>query len=146
MACWPFSTCLSSHSLLSSLPVSTECTPPSCSSTKNILSSVPISAGGVDLLPQTIGIILGALGFSRGFTQILVFPTIHRRFGPKKIFMAAILSFFLVFPAFPLMHAIAASTPHNVGDLPFGVWVVLGLLMMVYPLVDMGFSALSLPK
>ena len=102
---------------------------------------VPIPSGGLGLQPQKIGIILATIGAASGVIQLIVYPAAYRRFGPKIILQAAILSFFFIFPSFALMHSIAKASTSEVGTLSWWNIVLLSGVLVCNAIVDMGFSA-----
>jgi len=102
---------------------------------------VPISAGGLSLPPPTVGLIFGSLGLVDGLEQLLLFPTIFKKFGPKKIMTATMVNFWLVFACFPWMHELAKAYPAEPGTLDPHVWAVVGLLLVIAGVMNMGYSA-----
>ena len=105
---------------------------------------IPISSGGLNLSPQTVGLVFGALGLTAGFILIMIFPAICKGFGPKKIMTLAVIDCWLMFAYFPWMHELAKAYPTEPGILDSRVWVVLGLYLVAAAAMDMGFSTLYL--
>lgn len=104
---------------------------------------VQISAGGLNLPPPTVGLIFGALGLIDGMMQLVLFPTVFKRFGPKKIMTATMISYWAIFACFPWMHELAKAYPTEPGTLDSRVWAVMGLLVVVACIVNMGYSTFN---
>ena len=102
---------------------------------------VPIFAGGLNLPPPTIGLIFSTMGLVDVFNQLTLFPRIFKTFGPKRIMTASMMSYWVIFTCIPLMHEIAKARPSEPGALDFRVWGLLGLLVIVTGVVDMGYCA-----
>ncbi|KAJ6608660.1 major facilitator superfamily domain-containing protein [Mycena sp. CBHHK59/15] len=68
-----------------------------------LVYATPISLGGLGLRPYDIGLIMGLCGISNAFVQIFLGGKIIRRFGPRRIFIAAFSALMLAFSAFPLL-------------------------------------------
>lgn len=105
---------------------------------------IPVSAGGLNLPPPTVGIIFGILGLVDGLIQLLIFPPTFKRFGPKKIMTGAMMNFWMIFACFPWMHEIAKAYPTEPGTLDSRVWAVMGLLIVLAGVINMGNSMFSL--
>ena len=106
---------------------------------------IPISSGGLNLTPQTVGLVFGTLGLTAGFILVVIFPAVCKRFGPKKLMTLTMIDFWLVFACFPWMHELAKAYPTEPGTLDSRVWAVVGVYLVVAAAMDMGFSALYLP-
>lgn len=107
---------------------------------------VPISAGGLNLLPQTVGMIFGSMGLVSGTILLTLFTPIFKRFGAKKIMTATMSSFWIIFACFPWMHEITKAHPTKPGTLDPRVWAVLGLQICFAGVVDMGHSTCDPPS
>ncbi|KZP16700.1 MFS general substrate transporter [Athelia psychrophila] len=94
-----------------------------------------IKFGGLGFAPPIVGLCLGAFGLFSGLYQAFVFSPVYNRFGTKKIFVTSILTFIPMFALFPLMNL---SARYNGVDAL--TWVELTLQMILYVLMDMGFS------
>lgn len=103
---------------------------------------VPLTAGGLDLLPPTVGVIFGTIGLFDGLMQLLFFPKCYERFGPKKIMVATFLSFWFIFAWFPVAHELSIAFPSESGTLSVPVWISIGVLLMIAGVIDMGYSKL----
>jgi len=104
---------------------------------------IPISSGGLNLTPQTVGLVFGTLGLTAGFILVVIFPAVCK-FGPKKLMTLTMIDFWLVFSCFPWMHELAKAYPSVPGTLDPRVWAVVGVYLVVAAAVDMGFSTLCL--
>lgn len=94
-----------------------------------------IKYGGLGFNPPVVGLCLGAFGLFSGLYQAFIFSPVYDRFGTKNIFVTSILTFIPMFALFPLMNL---SARHNGVDAL--TWVELTLQMILYVLMDMGFS------
>ena len=110
-----------------------------------IFLPIPIAAGGLNLPPLTVGLIFGMLGLVDGLIQLVLFPPVLKIFGPKRIMTATMISFWVIFACFPWMHEIAKAHPAEPGTLDSRVWVVMGFVVVVSGMTDMGYSALIFP-
>lgn len=97
--------------------------------------AMPVAIGGLGLSPPTIGYILGAYGFSSGLFQVRYFARIVRRFGPKRVFCAGMISFLPIFALFPTMSTIA----RRFGSSPV-IWVLLVLQLALSVVMDMSYG------
>ncbi|KAF9504653.1 hypothetical protein BS47DRAFT_631732 [Hydnum rufescens UP504] len=87
------------------------------------------------------------------FVMMILFPWLHRRFGTSMIYRCAIGLDLLFVMLYPVVHALAVSTPvhlpHDQGEIPLnnGMWsdvafpVLLGIGIM---LIIKGFNVLAL--
>ncbi|KAG6888992.1 hypothetical protein C0992_006813 [Termitomyces sp. T32_za158] len=84
--------------------------------------ATPIDFGGLGLPPPTIGNILSAGGALTGVSQILFFPTIHRRLGDKATFVKGLASTLPLFLLFPIAHLLVVTYSFN-----WLLWMVIAL-------------------
>lgn len=94
-----------------------------------------IQYGGLGFSPAVVGMCLGAFGLFSGLYQAFVFPSVYDRFGTKNVFVTSVLTFIPMFALFPLMHL---SAQRNGVDAI--TWIELTLQMILYVIMDMGFS------
>ncbi|GLB44763.1 putative major facilitator superfamily protein [Lyophyllum shimeji] len=81
-----------------------------------LMYSTSIPIGGLGLDPYHIGIILSAFGFVNAIVQLLLLPPLVRRFGPKKLCLAAMSG------SGGLESLGSHSSPaHDTSDKPYGV-------------------------
>jgi hypothetical protein len=96
-------------------------------------TSIPL--GGLGFDAPLVGLCLGAFGLFSGLYQAFVFSPVYDRFGTKKIFVTSILTFVPMFGLFPLMNLSARK--RGVDAI---TWAELTIQMVLYVLMDMGFS------
>ncbi|KAF8317183.1 MFS general substrate transporter [Clavulina sp. PMI_390] len=101
---------------------------------------VPVSAGGLGLPPPLVGVVCGAFGLFDGIVQLVAFSATLKRFGPKKIMIGTMISFWFIFACFPIMHELTKANPTPVGELHWSVWAVMLVMMLMGGMVDMGYS------
>ncbi|KAF8317182.1 MFS general substrate transporter [Clavulina sp. PMI_390] len=101
---------------------------------------IPVSAGGLGLPPPLVGAICGAFGLFDGLIQLVAFAPMLKRFGPKKIMIATMISFWFIFACFPIMHELTKANPTPAGELHWSVWAVMLAMMLMGSMFDMGFS------
>ncbi|KAJ6553629.1 MFS general substrate transporter [Mycena vulgaris] len=65
--------------------------------------ATPISLGGLGLKPYDIGLILGICGICNAFVQIFLGGRIIRRFGPRRMCIAAFCAICAQFAMYPLL-------------------------------------------
>lgn len=105
---------------------------------------VPISSGGLGLKPSRIGLILGSFGFVSSLFQLLAFPHLNARFKSKTLFITSLGMFFVIFPAFIIMHILARMSTKGDGDeVTKWVWVILCVQLAASAVLDAGYSACS---
>ncbi|KAJ7284703.1 MFS general substrate transporter [Mycena rebaudengoi] len=101
--------------------------------------TMPISSGGLGFTPAVVGLCLGAFGLFSGLYQATIFVHVYNRFGTKRVFIVSILTFIPMFLLFPVMNLSALLAGVNAAT-----WVALTLQIILYIIMDMGFSAQSL--
>ncbi|KAF8311494.1 MFS general substrate transporter [Clavulina sp. PMI_390] len=101
---------------------------------------VPVSAGGLDLPPPLVGVISGCFGLFDGLVQLVAFAPTLKRFGPKRVMIATMISCMLIFVCFPLMHELTKAYPTPPGELHWSVWAVMIVMMILGGMIDMGYS------
>ncbi|KAF7981429.1 hypothetical protein HWV62_33425 [Athelia sp. TMB] len=94
-----------------------------------------IQYGGLGFTPAIVGMCLGAFSILSGLYQAFVFPPVYARLGTKRVFVASVLTFVPMFALFPLMNLAARR-----GGVGAVTWVELALQMVLYVIMDMGFS------
>jgi MFS family permease len=86
-----------------------------------LVYSTSISMGGLGFDAYRIGTIMGAWGFINAIVQgLLIGPTV-RRFGARKTFIAAQMSFVVIIGLYPVM----VLSARRAGRVDATVWVVL---------------------
>lgn len=86
-----------------------------------------------------IGTSLAVYGIMGGVLQGLFFPIFVRRFGPKFLYMSAMVAFVLIFAMFPILGLIARTKGYGLG-----LWGAIAFQLFCAILVDAGYGALSL--
>jgi MFS family permease len=104
-----------------------------------LIWSTSVEFGGLGMSPVSIGLWMGVYGTLNGALQFIVFPRIVGRFGPRRIFIASIVSFVPVYLIFPcenltLRHASSGAN---------ALWVLILLQLASLSVTDMGFSKCS---
>ncbi|CAK5278600.1 unnamed protein product [Mycena citricolor] len=122
-------TAVSNYSLLALLDIALRALQP-------LFYTMPITLGGLGFTPAVVGLCLGAFGLFSGIYQATAFSSVYDRFGTKNVFVAAMGTFVPMFLLFPLMN-LSALRADRVDGL---TWVQLVLQMVLYIIMDMGFS------
>ncbi|KAI0784497.1 major facilitator superfamily domain-containing protein [Abortiporus biennis] len=99
--------------------------------------SMPIELGGLGQSPASIGLILGAGGFSNGLFQAFFFPKIVGKWGPKKVFMVGMLAFIPMFGLFPVINQLARES-----GMTQTVWALVGLQLLVSIIMDLSYGCI----
>ena len=100
--------------------------------------AMPLNIGGLNLSPSVIGYIIGSYGLTNVVFQVFCFSTIVRRWGERVVFIAAMSMFIPIFLMFPVINFFARGW----GQSSFGVWLLLGFLVVLLTLMDMAFGML----
>jgi len=98
--------------------------------------ATPLALGGLALSPATIGLAMGVFGLSNGLIQGCFFSKLVERWGPKRIFVAGMASFVVIFGMFPVISAAARRS----GGVTAGVWALMVGQLVVCVLMDMCFG------
>ena len=99
---------------------------------------MPLDIGGLNLSPSVIGYIIGSYGFVDAVFQVFCFSPIVGRWGERVVLIAAISAFIPIFLMFPVINLLARGW----GQSSFGVWFLLGFLVVMLTLMDMGYGML----
>jgi MFS family permease len=100
--------------------------------------ATPLDIGGLNLSPSVIGYIIGSYGLTNVVFQVFYFSTIVRRWGERVVFIAAMSMFIPIFLTFPVINFFARGW----GQSSFGVWLLIGFLVVLLTLMDMAFGML----
>ena len=78
--------------------------------------STSVEFGGLGMSPASIGLWLGGFGFLSCIFQLVAFPPLVRRFGPRRLFITSVILYFPVNSLFPvenlaLRHSSRALNP-----------------------------------
>jgi hypothetical protein len=101
-----------------------------------LMYSSSIHLGGLGFSSFTIGIIMGVWGVINGVISIFAFPKVLRKFGVRKLYIAAFGSYFVCLAAFPVMSAFVKQS----GSVDSKVWTILILQLTFYVLAFMGYG------
>ncbi|KAJ7910235.1 major facilitator superfamily domain-containing protein, partial [Mycena leptocephala] len=119
---------VSNYSLLALLDIALRALQP-------LFYTIHIRYGGLGFSPALVGLCLGAFGLFSGLYQATIFAPVYNRFGTKRIFVTSVMTFIPMFALFPLMNLSARRNGVNAVT-----WVELTLQMILYVIMDMGFS------
>ena len=86
------------------------------------------------MYPQ-IGLILGLYGFIGGFFQVLFFPRVVRRWGPRRVLICGMAAFAPIYALFAAMSVLARW-----GGLSLLVWAALAVQVVLAMVADMAFG------
>ena len=98
--------------------------------------AMPLDIGGLNLSPSAIGYIMGSYGLINAILQIFYFNTFVRRWGERVVFIATVSTFIPIFLTFPVINFFARGW----GQSSFGVWLLLGFLVVLLTLTQMAFG------
>jgi hypothetical protein len=101
-----------------------------------LMYSSSVSVGGLGFSSFTIGMILGIWGVISGIISIFAFPKVLRRFGIRRLYMAAFASYLVCLAGFPIMSIFVKRS----GSVDAKVWIVLVLQLIFYILANMGYG------
>ena len=88
--------------------------------------------------PHTIGYIIGSFGILDSIFQALCFSTIVRRWGERNVFIVSMSAIIPIFLILPLINFVAREW----GPTSLGVWLLLGLLLVLNTVMDMAYGML----
>ena len=100
--------------------------------------AMPLDIGGLNLSPSVIGYIIGSYGLVDAVFQVFYFTPIVRRWGERAVFIAGTSTSIPIFLTFPVINFLAREW----GQSSFGVWFLLGFLVMLLTLMDLAFGML----
>ena len=98
--------------------------------------STAVEFGGLGMSPASIGVWMASYGLLNGIFQFVGFPLIVERFGPRRVFIVSILSFFPMYLL--LFFENLAIRRASGGAIVTLLLIVLQLSMIA--ISDMGFS------
>ena len=99
---------------------------------------MPLDIGGLNLSPSVIGYIIGSYGLVNAVFQAFCFSPIVGRWGERVVVIAATSTFIPIFLIFPVINFLARRW----GQSSFGVWFLLGFLVVLLTLMEMAFGTL----
>lgn len=100
------------------------------------------SAGGLGFSVPAVGTCLAAFFVASGVYQAVAFAPLYEWLGPKRIYVISMGMFIPIFALFPMMRASAGASGNEGGaaSLSISTWVELALQIILYVIMDMGFS------
>lgn len=99
---------------------------------------MPLDIGGLNLSPPAIGYVIGSFGTLDSIFQAFFFAPIVRRWGERNVLIAAMSTFIPIFLIPPVISFVARGW----GQLSLGVWLLLGFLLVLLTLMDMGYGVI----
>src|SRR5258708_26386158 len=103
--------------------------------------STSVEFGGLGMSPASIGLCMAAgYGLMSCILQLVAFPRIVRRFGPRRLFIASIFNFFLVYTVFPFENL--ALRHSSRGRMNPAAGLLIALQLLAISCSDVGFSTL----
>jgi hypothetical protein len=99
--------------------------------------STSVEFGGLAMNPASIGLWLAGYGFLNGIFQFVAFPRFIGRFGPRRVFIASVLSFIPVYIMFPFENL---ALRHSSRGLNLAAASLIVLQLSAISFADMGFS------
>lgn len=102
--------------------------------------ATPIEHGGLGLSPATIGILMALFGTIDGIFEAFYFAKLVKRWGPKRLYIAGIVSFVPLFGLLPVINSLARRWEYA----SIALWVVLFIQLPLYIIMDIAFSKTSL--
>jgi len=112
----------------------------SASSLIPLFLAMPLEIGGLKLSPPAIGYIIGSFGILDSVFQASFFSSIVRRWGERNVCIASMSAFIPIFLILPSINFVARTW----GQTSLGVWLLLGLLLVMLTLMDMGYGVTSI--
>lgn len=100
-------------------------------------------AGGLGFSVPAVGTCLAAFFVASGVYQAVAFAPIYEWLGPKMIYVISMGMFAPIFVLFPMMRASVNGKEGGSASLNAFTWVELALQIILYVIMDMGFSEYS---
>ena len=93
--------------------------------------STPIAVGGLGLDPPIIGAVMSAYGILNGVFTVCFFSRLTDYFGAKRVYVMGISASAPCFLLFPVINHLARNSIERSGGLGMGVWLVVGLQVVL---------------
>ena len=107
--------------------------------------STSVEFGGLGMSPASIGLWMATgYGLMSCIFQLVAFPRIVRRFGPRRLFIASILGFFSVYIMFPFENMALRHSSSRGMNPAVGLLVMLQLCAISFS--DVGFGKCFSPE
>ncbi|KAH9010708.1 MFS general substrate transporter [Lactarius hengduanensis] len=101
--------------------------------------STSVEFGGLSMNPASIGSWMAGYGLMNGVFQFVAFPRIVRRFGPRRVYIASIILFSLVYILLPFENLALRHSGH---DLNPAARLLIILQLSAFTLSGMGLGAI----
>ncbi|KAH8984553.1 MFS general substrate transporter [Lactarius hatsudake] len=101
--------------------------------------STSVEFGGLSMNPASIGSWMAGYGLMNGVFQFIAFPRIVRHFGPRRVFIASIILFSLVYIMLPFENMVLRHSSH---DLNPATRLLIILQLSAFTFSGMGFAAI----
>ena len=96
-----------------------------------VFLSTPVAVGGLGLDPPAIGTIMSVSGILSGIFTVFLFSPMTDYFGVKRVYLIGAIAAVPCFALFPVMNYLARGSIECSGRLGLGVWVVVGLQILM---------------
>ncbi|KAF8335061.1 major facilitator superfamily domain-containing protein [Cantharellus anzutake] len=103
--------------------------------------STPIELGGLGLGPDAIGKILGAQGIGSALVLLLLSSKLQGKFGVKRTFSLAMVSFLINFACFPVINSVARLAQEQ-PEVRWMVWAVVALQITCFTVVTIAYGCI----
>ena len=101
--------------------------------------SPSVEFGGLGMSPASIGLLIAECGSMGSVFQVVAFPRIIRRFGPRRVFITSILCFSPVYFMFPFENLALRHSSHGLNTT---VGLLIFLQLLAIPLSNLGLGKL----
>ena len=98
--------------------------------------STPIAVGGLGLDPPIIGTVMSVYGILNGAFTMCFFSRLTDYFGAKWVYVMGISASVPCFSLYPVINHLARNSIQRSGELGMGVWVAVGLQVLLSVLVS----------
>jgi len=104
-----------------------------------IFYATSFSNGGLGMSPYLVGICLGTFGLANGIFQALFFSVAVMRYGERRVYMAGLSCFGVVYMLCPIMNQLSKQTRH----LSFSICATLLLQFFLLGIANLNFGVCS---
>jgi hypothetical protein len=106
-----------------------------------VVWSTSVEFGGLSMSPASIGLwIAMGYGLMSCIFQLVAFPRIIRRFGPRRLFITSILGYFSVYIMFPFENL---ALRHSSRSMNFATGLFIMLQLSAIAFADVGFGTFA---
>jgi hypothetical protein len=99
--------------------------------------STSVELGGLGMSPASIGLWMAGYGLMNGIIQLVTFPPVVGRFGPRRVFIASTFCFFPIFILLPFENL---ALRHSTRGLNLGTVLLIILQLTLTCFAGMGFG------